>query len=47
MIQGLVPGGNIQTTIDLELQMHCEKLMVGKKEGNLVGEPLNGGILAQ
>ena len=25
------PGGNIQTTIDLELQMHCEKLMMIKK----------------
>ncbi len=40
------PGGNIQTTIDLELQMHCEKLMEGKKGVILVGEPLTGGILA-
>ncbi len=40
------PGNNIQTTIDLELQMHCEKLMDGKKGVILVGEPLTGGILA-
>ena len=40
------PGGNIQTTIDLELQMHCEKLMTDKRGVILVGEPLNGGILA-
>ena len=40
------PGGNIQTTIDLELQMHCEKLMEGRKGVILVGEPLSGGILA-
>ena len=40
------PGGNIQTTIDLELQTHCEKLMEGKKGVILVGEPLTGGILA-
>ena len=40
------PGGNIQTTIDLDLQMHCEKLMEGKKGVILVGEPESGGILA-
>ena len=40
------PGGNIQTTIDLELQMHCEKLMKDKRGVILVGEPLTGGILA-
>ena len=40
------PGGNIQTTIDLELQMHCEKLMEARKGVILVGEPLTGGILA-
>ncbi len=40
------PGGNIQTTIDLELQMHCEKLMQGKKGVILVGEPPTGSILA-
>ena len=40
------PGGNIQTTIDLELQMHCEKLMEDKKGVILVGEPLSGAILA-
>ena len=40
------PGGNIQTTIDLQLQMHCEKLMEGKKGVILVGEPNSGGILA-
>ncbi len=40
------PGGNIQTTIDLQLQMYCEKLMKDKKGVILVGEPLTGGILA-
>ena len=40
------PGGNIQTTIDLELQMYCEKLMANKKGVIIVGEPLTGGILA-
>ena len=40
------PGGNIQTTIDLELQMYCEKLMADKKGVIIVGEPLTGGILA-
>ena len=38
------PGRNIQTTIDLELQMHCEKLMEEKR-----GYPcwsMSGGILA-
>ncbi len=41
-----IPGGNIQTTIDLELQIHCEKLMEGRKGVILVGEPESGGILA-
>ena len=40
------PGGNIQTTIDLNLQMYCEKLMVNKKGVILVGKPESGGILA-
>ncbi len=40
------PGGNIQTTIDLQLQMYCERLMKDKKGVILVGEPLTGGILA-
>ena len=40
------PGGNIQTTIDLQLQMYCEKLMVNKKGVILVGQPESGGILA-
>ena len=40
------PGNNIQTTIDLELQMHCEKLMADKKGVTLVGDPLTGEILA-
>ena len=39
------PGGNIQTTIDLNLQMYCEKLMFGKKGVILVGQPESGGIL--
>lgn len=41
-----IPGGNIQTTIDLKLQMHCERLMEDKKGVILVGEPLSGAILA-
>ena len=40
------PGANIQTTIDLKLQMYCEKLMVNKKGVILVGQPESGGILA-
>ena len=40
------PGGNIQTTIDLHLQMYCEKLMENKKGVILVGQPEFGGILA-
>ena len=39
-------GSNIQTTIDLELQMHCEKLMIDKKGVILLGESQTGGILA-
>ena len=41
-----IPGGNIQTTIDLQLQMYCEKLMENKKGVILVGQPYSGGILA-
>ncbi len=41
-----IPGGNIQTTIDFELQSYCEKLMDGRKGVILVGEPTSGGILA-
>ena len=41
-----IPGGNIQTTIDLQLQMYCEKLIENKKGAILVGQPYSGGILA-
>ena len=41
-----IPGGNIQTTIDLQLQMYCEKLMVNKKGVILVSQPHSGDILA-
>ena len=40
------PGDNIQTTIDLSLQIYCEKLMSNKKGVILLGEPNSGGILA-
>ena len=40
------PGYNIQTTIDLELQMYVEKLLVNKKGVILVGMPQSGEILA-
>ncbi len=41
-----IPGENIQTTIDKNLQMYCEKLMSNKKGVILVGQPESGGILA-
>ena len=41
-----IPGGNIQTTIDLPLQIYCEKLMENKKGVILVGQPYSGGVLA-
>ncbi len=40
------PGYNIQTTIDLELQMYVEKLLRNKKGIILVGMPNTGQILA-
>ncbi|MBT4927338.1 penicillin-binding protein 2 [bacterium] len=41
-----IPGNNIRTTIDLQLQLFCEKLMNDKKGVILVGDPLSGGVLA-
>ena len=40
------PGYNIQTTIDLDLQMYIEKLLKNKKGVILVGMPQTGQILA-
>ena len=40
------PGYNIQTTIDLELQMYIEELLENKKGIILVGMPQTGEILA-
>tara|TARA_Y100001970_G_C14246785_1_gene868899 strand:- start:2174 stop:3937 length:1764 start_codon:yes stop_codon:yes gene_type:complete len=40
------PGYNIQTTIDLDLQMFIEKLLVNRKGVVLVGKPNTGEILA-
>ena len=40
------PGYNIQTTIDLELQMYVEKILKNKKGVILVGVPNTGQILA-
>ncbi len=40
------PGYNIQTTIDLDLQMYIEKLLENKKGVILVGMPQTGQILA-
>ena len=41
-----IPGSNIRTTIDLHLQLFCEKLMNDKKGVILVGDPSSGGVLA-
>ncbi|MDG1223754.1 MAG: penicillin-binding transpeptidase domain-containing protein, partial [Candidatus Marinimicrobia bacterium] len=41
-----IPGNNIRTTIDLQLQLFCENLMNDKKGVILVGDPLSGGVLA-
>ena len=41
-----IPGSNIRTTIDLQLQLFCENLMTNKKGVILVGDPLSGGVLA-
>ena len=41
-----IPGNNIRTTIDLQLQLFCESLMNDKKGVVLVGDPLSGGVLA-
>ena len=41
-----IPGNNIRTTIDLELQLFCEELMRDMKGSILVGDPLTGGVLA-
>ena len=41
-----IPGNNIRTTIDLELQLFCESLMRDKKGVILVGDPSSGGVLA-
>ena len=41
-----IPGNNIRTTIDLQLQLFCENLMNDKRGVILVGDPLSGGVLA-
>ena len=41
-----IPGNNIRTTLDLELQLFCEELMRDMKGSILVGDPLTGGVLA-
>ena len=40
------PGFNIQTTIDLDLQIFIEKLLENRRGVILVGKPETGGILA-
>ena len=40
------PGSNIQTTIDLDLQIFIEKLLENRRGVILVGKPETGGILA-